>query len=121
MSGTWVAWIGRALGIQDAVFGTATGTAGAAHDCAGAGRWPGFASEAADRPPRQTGGVLRRQVPHHRFRAVELPQLEHPADRGADSVQGAQPAAPHADGLVVPAPGNERIPRYAAGPAADRR
>ena len=33
---------------------------------------------AADRHPRQAGGVFRRQVPHRRFRAVELPELGHP-------------------------------------------
>ena len=36
-------------------------------------------------------------------------------------IQGAQPVAPFADGLVVSAPGDERVPRSAAGAAAARR
>ena len=63
------------------------------------------------------GGKFR----HHRLHPVELPQFGGAADRGPDPVQGAQPVAPPADGLVVSAPGNERVSRSAAGAAAARR
>ena len=77
--------------------------------------------QAIDRPARQAGGVFWRQVPHHRLCVVELPEFGGSPDRRPDPVQGAQPAAPSADGLVVFAPGNGRVSRPAAGAAAPRR
>src|SRR6185312_5113136 len=90
-----------------AVGRTVAGKAGAARHRAGVGRRPGQPAQAAHRPPRQAGGFFWRKISHCRFRDVELPQLGNPPDRRADAVQGAQPAASPADGLVVPPPGNE--------------
>ncbi len=97
---------------------TAAGPAGARSD---PGRWPRQSAQAIDRPARQARGVFRRQVPHHRLCAVELPQFRCPPDRRPDPIQGAQPAPPSADGLVVLAPGNGRVSRPVAGAAAARR
>ena len=76
--------------------------------------------QAADRPARQAGGVLRRQVPHHRFRAVELPQLGHPPHRRGHAVQVALADAPPAARLELPARRAQRDRRPAAGAAARR-
>ena len=105
----------------DAVGGSQSGTGGAARDRTGPRRRPRQPAQAVDRPARQAGGVFRRQVPHRRLRAVELPQLGHPPHRRLDPVQGAQPVAASADGLVVSAPGDERVSRPVASAAADRR
>ena len=92
-----------------------------AHRGAGAGRRARQPPEKLDRPARQAGGVLRRQVPHRRLRVVELPELRHPPHRRDHAVQVAQPAAPPAARLGVPEDRDERVRRPAAGAAAHRR
>ena len=54
-----------------------------------AGRRPRQPAQGADRPPRQARGLLRRQGPHHRLRALERAQLRHPPHRRRHPVQGA--------------------------------
>ena len=64
--------------------------------------------------------AVRRQVPHHRFRAVELPEFRHPADLGADAVQGAFADPAHRQGLGIPARRIRRVHRDHPGAAAPR-
>ena len=61
----------------------------------------GTPADRADRPARQAGGLFRRQVAHHRLRAVERAQLRHPPHRGRHAVQGAQPDPPPAARLEL--------------------
>ena len=68
----------------------------------------------ADRPARQAGGLFRRQVAHHRFRAVERAQLRHPPHRGRDPVQGAQPDPSPAARLELLPPRAQRELRHPA-------
>ena len=67
--------------------------------------WPAAAAvrlmELTDKP-RQARGLFRRQVAHHRFRAVQRPQFRHPPHRRRDPVQGAQPDPPSAARLELP-------------------
>ncbi len=53
------------------------------------GRRPRQPAQGADRPARQAGGLLRRQGPDHRLRAVERAELRHPPHRRRHPVQGA--------------------------------
>ena len=57
---------------------------------------------APDGLARQARGALRRQVPHHRLRAVQLREFGHPPHRCFDPVQGAQPDPAPPARLVVP-------------------
>ncbi len=59
------------------------------HACPHHGRRPRRAFEAAHRPSLQTRDAVRRQVPHHRLRSVQLRELGHPPALSADPVQGA--------------------------------
>ena len=68
--------------------------------------WPAAAAaacmELTDR--RAKPAVLfRRQVAHHRFRALQRAQLRHPPHRRRHAVQGAQPDPPPAARLELPA------------------
>jgi hypothetical protein len=92
----------------------------------GTDRWPAAAASwraasAPDRVARQAGRAVRRQVPHHRFHAVQLRQLRHPPDRRADPVQGAFADPAHPARLGLPARRARRVRRAAAGAAADGR
>ena len=69
----------------------------------------------------QARGLLRRQVAHHRFRAVERAQFRHPAHRGRHAIQGAQPDPAPAARLELPAAGAQRELRHPAGEPARRR
>ncbi len=71
-------------------------------------------ADGADRPARQARRLFRRQVAHHRFRAVERAQLRHPPHRGGDAIQGAQPDPPHAARLeLLPARAQRELRRPA--------
>ena len=72
----------------------------------------------AHRLARQARGALRRQVPHHRFRALQLRQLRHPPHRHRHAVQGAEPDPPRAARLELPRRPLQRVRRAAAGAAA---
>ncbi len=73
--------------------------------------------ELTDRP-RQAGGLLRRQEPHHRLRAVQRAELRHPADRRRHPVQGAQPDPPPAARLeLLPARAQRELRHPARQPA----
>ena len=67
---------------------------------------------------RETGRSFRRQIPDHRLRAVQLPELGHPPHRGRHAVQGALAVAPSAARLGVPARRIQRVHRHLAGAAA---
>ena len=95
-----------------------TVAAGARGDGLCAGRRPRHPADGADRPARQAGGLFRRQVAHHRFRAVERAELRHPPHRGGDAVQGAQPDPPPAARLELPPPRAQRELRHPAGEPA---
>ena len=92
-----------------------------AHRRAGAGRRARQPAEEPHRPARQAGGVLRRQVPDHRLRAVQLPELRHPPHRRHHAVQEPQPDAPPAARLGLPEERDERVRRPDARAAACRR
>ena len=64
---------------------------------------------------------LRRQVAHHRFRAVQRPEFRHPPHRRRDPVQGAQPDPPPAARLELPAARAQRELRHPAGQPARLR
>jgi glucose-1-phosphate adenylyltransferase len=82
----------------------------------------GRGSRLRDSPtPRQAGGAFRRQVPHHRLRAVELHELRHAPHRRDHAVQVALAAAPSAARLELPAQRDERVRRPAARAAAGGR
>ena len=53
------------------------------------------------RHPREAGGLFRRQVAHHRFRAVERAQFRHPPHRRRDAIQGALADPPPAARLEL--------------------
>ena len=72
----------------------------------------------ADRPPRQAGGLFRRQDPDHRLRALQRAQLRHPPHRRRHPVQGAQPDPPPAARLELPAARAQRELRHPAGQPA---
>ena len=84
-------------------------------------RRPRQPADGADRPARQARGLFRRQVAHHRLRAVERAQLRHPPHRRRDAVQGAQPDPPPAARLELPAAGAQRELRHPAGQPARLR
>ena len=86
-----------------------------------AGRRARQPADGADRPARQAGGLFRRQVAHHRFRAVERAQFRHPPHRGGDAVQGAQPDPPPAARLELLPARAQREFRHPAGLAARLR
>ena len=54
------------------------------------------------------------KIAHHRLRALERPQLGHPAHRRGDPVQGAQPHPPPAARLELPPAGAQRELRHPA-------
>ena len=72
------------------------------------------------RAPLQARHALRRQVPHRRFRALELRQLRHPPDLDPDAVQGAVADPARAARLELPARRVRRVRRGDSGAAADR-
>ena len=74
-----------------------------------------------DRSPRQARGLFRRQVAHHRLRAVERAQFRHPPHRRRDPVQGAQPDPPPAARLELLPPRAQRELRHPAGQPARLR
>ena len=82
-----------------------------------AGRRPRQPVDGAHRPARQAGGVLRLQIAHHRFRAVERTEFRHPPHRRGDAVQGAQPDPPPAARLELLSRRTQRKLRH---PARDR-
>ena len=63
---------------------------------------------------------VRRQVPDHRLRAVELRQFGHPPHRDLHAVQGAKPDPARAARLELSRRPLRRVRRAAAGAAADR-
>ena len=65
--------------------------------------------------------LFRRQVAHHRFRAVQCAQFRHPAHRRRHPIQGAQPDPPSAARLELPAPRAQRELRHPAGRASGCR
>ena len=77
-------------------------------------RRPRLAPQGADRQAGQAGGILRRQEPDHRFRAVECHQLRHSPDRRRHPVQGAQPDPAPAARLELLPPGAQRELRHPA-------
>src|SRR3569833_827041 len=81
-------------------------------------RRPGFSIKAAHPLARQTRRALRRQIPHHRFSAVQLPQFRHPPHRGAHAIQGAFADPPHPAGLGISARRTRRVRRAGARAAA---
>ena len=66
----------------------------------------------------KAGGAVRRQVPHHRFHAVELREFRHSPHRRRHAVQGAQPDPPHPARLEFPRRPLRGVHRTAAGAAA---
>ena len=72
----------------------------------------------ADRHARQARRLFRRQVAHHRLRAVQRAQFRHPPHRGRHPVQGAQPDPPPAARLELLPPGAQRELRHPAGQPA---
>ena len=82
---------------------------------------PRHAARAADRLARETRGAVRRQIPHHRLRAVELRQLRHPPHRHLHAIQGAEPDPSRAARLELPRRPLQRIRRAPAGAAAHHR
>ena len=74
-----------------------------------------------DRPARQARRLFRRQVAHHRFRAVERAQFRHPPHRRRDPIQGAQPDPPPAARLELLPPRAQRELRHPAGEPARLR
>ena len=64
--------------------------------------------------------AVRRQVPDHRFRAVELRELRHPPHRDLHAVQVAEPHPSRAARLELPGRALRRVRRTPAGAAADR-
>ncbi len=83
------------------------------------GRRPRRAPQAPDRSPLQAGDAVRRQVPHHRLRALELRQLRHPPHLDHDAVQGALADPAHPARLGLPARRVRRVRRGDPGAAAD--
>src|SRR5215468_3743212 len=94
---------------------------GAADSGTRARRRPRQSIEAIDRSARQARRIFWRQIPYYRLRFIELSQFGCAAHLRPDAIQGTQPVASLADGLVLSAPGNERVSRPAAGAAAARR
>jgi hypothetical protein len=88
------------------------------HRRADSGRRPWQPSDATDRLARQAGGAVWRQVPHHRFSAVQLHEFRHPPHRRGDPVQVAFPDQARPARLGFPARRIQRVRRSAAGPAA---
>ena len=78
-------------------------------------------ADGADRPARQARRLFRRQVAHHRLRAVQRAQFRHPPHGGRDAVQGAQPDSPSAARLELLSTGAQRKLRYSAREPARRR
>ena len=77
--------------------------------------------DGADRPARQARGLFRRQVAHHRLRAVQRAQLRHPPHRGRHAVQGPQPDPPPAARLeLLPARAQRELRHPARLPARRR-
>ena len=74
----------------------------------------------ADQLAREAVAAVRRQVPDHRLRAVELRELRHPAHRHLHAVQGAEPHPPRAAGLELSRRPLRRVRGTPAGAAADR-
>src|SRR5271165_4005574 len=54
-----------------------------------------------DSTPLQTSDAVRREISHHRFRAVELRQFGHQANRGADAIQSPIPDPAHSARLEL--------------------
>ena len=79
------------------------------------------APHGAHRQPGEARRVLRRQDADHRLRAVQRAQLGHPAHRGRDAIQGAQPHPPPAARLELPAADAQRELRHPARLAARDR
>ena len=75
----------------------------------------------AHRPARQARGLFRRQVAHHRLRAVERAQLRHSPHRGRHPIQGPQPHPPPAARLELLPAGAQRELRRPARLAARLR
>ena len=67
---------------------------------------------------RQARGLFRRQVAHHRLRAVQCAQFRHPPHRRRHAVQGAQPDPPSAARLELLPP--ERNESFDILPASQR-
>ena len=84
-------------------------------------RGAGQPSPGADRKAGEAGGVLRRQEPDHRLRAVQRGQLRHPTHRRGDPVQGPQPDPPPAARLELLPGRTQRDARRAARLPAGRR
>ena len=84
------------------------------------GRRPRRAPQGSDAASLQAGDAVRRQVPHHRFRAVELRQFRHPPDLSDDAVQGSVADSARAARLELPARRVRRVHRCGAGTAAGR-
>ena len=78
-------------------------------------------ADGADRQAGEAGGLFRRKIAHHRFRAVERAEFRHPAHRRRDAIQGAQPHPPPAARLELLPPGAERELRHPAGQPARLR
>ena len=70
---------------------------------------------------RKARRPVRRQVPHHRLRAVQLPEFRHPPHRRRDPVPVPGPDPPPAARLVVPRRALQRVRRGAARAAARTR
>src|SRR4029453_16544865 len=81
------------------------------HPRDGHGRRSWRALEAPPRGSLQAGDALRGQVPHHRFRPVELRQFRDPPDLGADAIQGALADSAHPARLGLSAGRVRRVRR----------
>ena len=79
-----------------------------------AGRRPRQPPHGTDRQARQARGLFRRQVPHHRLRAVQCAEFRHPPHRRRHPVQGAQPDPPPAARLELLPPRAQRELRHPA-------
>ncbi len=69
---------------------------------------------------REAVAAVRRQVPDHRFRAVELRELGDPPHRHLHAVQVAEPHPPRATRLELPRRSFRRVRRAPSGAAAHR-
>ncbi len=87
----------------------------------GHGGRPRRTAQGAHPAPLQAGHTLRRQIQDHRLRLVELREFRHPANRGADPVQGAIVDSAHSTRLELSARRTRRIRRVDTGSTADRR
>ena len=79
------------------------------------------ASVPADPRPRQTGGVFRRALPHHRLHAEQLHQLRPAPHLHRHAIQVAVAQPPHPDGLEHRLGRAGRIRRDSAAAEARQR